>query len=248
VSAISVERLLLTYRPLLRMDSRERWYPIDATALIASAVLCSREGNEITAVPTLDTLRSGSYPDGTPAHSGDYLRLPDGGWRGRASHYAIVPPLVYGHAVDDGRGAWLTYWMCYLRNETPMTLGRGAHQSDWERLVVECRDGQPVRVAGSQHQSAEVRDWAAVEKFDGRPVIYPRLGTHAVAFQSGWKWLGGSFDIGNGRRTINPALEILSPESHPWMDWPGMWGHTPGFVVRGPLRSRTAAGLLATAT
>jgi hypothetical protein len=240
--------LLHTLRPLLRMDSRDRWSPVSAEAFCRLAVLRTEKGRVIDPAPSLASLRR-VYADGTPARPGDYLELPHSDWRGIARDVASEPPLLYGQAIEDGEDVWLQWWMCYVRNDTPMTLGNGAHQGDWERFAVLIRDGFIIRAVGSQHKVAEGHGWMNVEKHDGRPVIYPRLGTHAVSFSPGWAWLGGSFDIGNGRREIDPAVEIISPESHPWTAWPGRWGLTKkrgrvqDFIVRGPIPSRTPAKL-----
>ena len=236
--------------PMLRMDSRDRWTPVSAETFCHLAVLRTEKGRVIDPAPSLASLHRGVYEDGTAVRPGDYLELPHSDWRGIAHDVASERPLVYGHAIEDGEDVWLQWWMFYVRNDTPMTLGRGAHQGDWERFAVLLRDGAPIRAVGSQHRIAEGHGWENVEKQeDGRPVIYPRLGTHAVAFSPGWTWLGGSFDIGNGRREIDPEIEIISPVTHPWMTWPGRWGLTKkhgrvqDFVVLGPLPARHPAKL-----
>jgi hypothetical protein len=210
------------------------------------------DGTRVTReCPTLESLTPNRYADGLLVSAADMLSLPKtDALRGEVNrmlaHHPELGDLVYGTTVMDRQDVWLTYWMCYPRNDTPMTLGRGAHECDWERLCILVRDGAPVLAVGSQHRGAEQRAWKDVELEDGRPVVYPRWGTHAVAFQRGRKWLGGSMDIGNGRRLVDPMVEEITPVSHPWMEWPGRWGATPGYVVRGPLSSRTPMRLLAT--
>lgn len=53
-------------------------------------------------------------------------------------------------------------------------------------------------------------------------------------------------DICNGRRPIDPVVEVLTPDTTPWMNWPGLWGDvTTGHIIRGPLTHRTPALLAA---
>jgi len=242
--------LLHELRPWLRMDSRDRWRPGSAELLTKPGVLVVQ--GYTTVAPSLVDLAPQVYADGALATSRDYLSTVPRGLRRHVDRLRSEMPeprdLVYGHVVEEHPGVvWLQWWMAYPRNDTPMTLGRGSHHADWERLAVRLLDGKPDLAVGSQHRAGEVRAWADVELDDGRPVVYPRWGTHAVAFEPGWKWLGGSFDVCNGRRVIDPAVEVLGP-STPWRDWPGLWGDVKtGHVIRGPLSHRTPALLAAAA-
>lgn len=242
---MNTTRLLRELCPVLRMDSRDRWQPCSAEVLCHLSTLHDATGRVIDPHPTLARLGP-TYPDGTSARADDYLALRDD-WRRILRSADPGPPLVYGEVIEDGADTWLQWWMFYPRNDTPMTLGRGAHDADWERFALLTTAGEPVLGLGAQHREAEARRWADIERRDGRPVIYPRFGTHAVAFERGWKWLGGSFDVANGQRQVDPVIEIITPDVDPWTQWPGMWGHTKKFVVRGPARGRTPAKLLQTA-
>jgi hypothetical protein len=241
---MTIDRLLRDLSPLLRMDSRDRWQPCSAQVFCNLSTLHDATGRVIDAHPTLARLGP-VYPDGTRALATDYLALRDD-WRTVLRDSGPVRPLIYGEAIEDGLDTWLQWWMFYPRNDTPMTFGRGAHDADWERFAVLTRGGAPILGLGAQHRDGEERPWPAVELHAGRPVIYPRWGTHAVAFERGWKWVGGSFDITNGGRQIDPVVEIITPEADPWTQWPGVWGDPKRFVVRGPVRRRSPAKLLQT--
>ena len=89
---------------------------------------------------------------------------------------------VYARVKPDGGRVWLQYWLwCYYNPKH--LLGFGKHEGDWETAMVIVRNGQPIAVACSQHESGEQRDWAHVETRGNRPVLYVAVGCHALYFE-----------------------------------------------------------------
>lgn len=77
----------------------------------------------------------------------------------------------------------------------------------------------------SQHHSGGSRMWWDVELRDGRPVIYPALGSHANYFKP-VEQVPEIGDTGDGEGEALDSIEWRS--FGPWAKWGGRWGNSTG--------------------
>ncbi|KAI1743064.1 hypothetical protein F4680DRAFT_410919 [Xylaria scruposa] len=56
----------------------------------------------------------------------------------------------------------------------------GDHIGDLEHSIVRFQDGKPKTVFLSRHASASIHKYESMQKLEGRPVIFPGKGTHAL--------------------------------------------------------------------
>ncbi|CCF59409.1 hypothetical protein KAFR_0G03760 [Kazachstania africana CBS 2517] len=84
--------------------------------------------------------------------------------------------------VDKGNGWVDAFWFFfYAFNNGPTVLGNGpwgSHLGDWEHCVVRFFNGQPKAIYMSQHSTGSAYDFNALEKFNGRPLVFSAKGTH----------------------------------------------------------------------
>jgi hypothetical protein len=143
-------------------------------------------------------------------------------------------PVAYERATGD----WRQWWLAFARNDQDRGILRtGRHAGDWEMVQVRlAADGRPVEAVYAQHSGAERCPWAAVEKRDGRPVVYLANGSHAAYFRPGVRdrtWPDPN-DEADGRGAVAvPETEPLGP----WSDWPGRWGNARAGWVPGEMDS-----------
>jgi hypothetical protein len=160
-------RLLESLCPVLRYDSRERYFADSA----ASFVQNSFDGGPMTAYRTrllradgtkiadaggalsLDFLAAGKYADGQPVRDDDRLDAgPEPVADSRRMHLDdAISDVVYGRvAARRGGGLWLQFWLFYFHSAKGLpgvtaadgVLGAGLHQGDWELVQVGIPQGQ----------------------------------------------------------------------------------------------------------
>jgi hypothetical protein len=197
-SAQERAELARRFAPVLRYDSRELFRPIPRSAYVSRAQLKEQEGRFLRVLnprPTTDDL---------PAEPGTCTRIRSCSYfldiRGvepdppKDSQRAYAPierqllrdgakPTVYSHVTRyEATGEYaVQYWFLYLFN-----FRLNEHESDWEQVTVHLdADKNPVDVFLSAHEGGNDRSWDGVDKQDGRPVVYPALGSHANYFRSG---------------------------------------------------------------
>jgi hypothetical protein len=241
--------LLARHRPLLRYDSLES-FRADSVATICDLAAAGRcnslhraDGALIAAAAPaagearleLDFLRGASYPNGEPAHRGDYLDECGGAhaadalaMRRREGHADVV----YGRARHDNEGRlWLQYWFFYYYDDKGL-LGLERHEGDWEMVQLRLNpEMAPEAATFARHAGAERLSWDEVELADSGEgpalVVYPARGSHASLPRA------GSFEApvvpdhndGLGPR-LRPALTAIADDGPSWVLWPGRWGAT----------------------
>ena len=105
------------------------------------------------------------------------------------------------------------YWFFWIYNEW-----NNLHEGDWEMMQIVFEAGSPaealtvdpVRVGLTQHEGAERADWADVQMRDGRAVVYPAGGSHAMFFEQD-RFLGKSADAGFGCDDTRGAHDVHRP-------------------------------------
>lgn len=131
----------------------------------------------------------------------------------------------YRRQVVGGGLTWVQYWLWYLYNPKVILDVTGKHEGDWEFVQVGYAGDQPVCVTCSQHHSGGSRMWWDVERRDGRPVIYPALGSHANYFAT-TEQFPGIGDRADGKGETLAAIEWR--DFGGWATWPGLWGNSTG--------------------
>jgi hypothetical protein len=184
------------FAPVLRLDSRELFVPIDAGAYLSATNLDSRLKRLVALVkarPSLDDLTAKvacaalappcalfldvqgvEPPHGRPR---DYDRvenqlLGDGARR-----------IVYSHVTRyKGSGEYaIQYWFLYFFN-----YRLNEHESDWEQITIHLdKDKKPLEAFFSSHASGQKRVWARMERSGDHPVDYVAEGSHANYFAPG---------------------------------------------------------------
>jgi hypothetical protein len=141
----------------------------------------------------------------------------------------------------------IQYWFFWIYNEW-----NNLHEGDWEMMQVvfeatspeQALATDPVQVGLSQHEGAERADWSDVEIRDGRPVVYPAGGSHAMFFDQD-RFLGKSADAGFGcddtrapTTFVDPAVIMLpavdATGDDAWLQWTGRWGERHPSFKNGP--------------
>ncbi len=197
-SAEERAELARRFAPVLRYDSRELFVPIPRSAYLSRTQLKEQEGRFVRvlrALPTIDDLPEAPGTCTRIRNCSYFLDVrgvePDPPTESQRAYAAIerqlrregVKPTVYFHVTryDDTGEYAVQYWFLYLFN-----FRLNEHESDWEQITVRLdEDKNPVDVFFSSHEGGETRAWEAVDTLDGRPVVYPALGSHANYFRSG---------------------------------------------------------------
>jgi hypothetical protein len=141
----------------------------------------------------------------------------------------------------------IQYWFFWIYNEW-----NNLHEGDWEMMQIvfeagspeEALDTEPVRVGLTQHEGAERADWVDVQMRNGRAVVYPAGGSHAMFFEQD-RFLGKSADAGFGcddtrapTTFIDPAVIMLPADDatgdDAWLQWVGRWGERQPSFKNGP--------------
>ena len=119
---------------------------------------------------------------------------------------------------------WVQYWLWYLYNPKRVFV-TGEHEGDWEFVQVGYAGELPVCTTCSQHHSGGSRMWWDVELRDGRPVVYPALGSHANYFKP-VEQVPEIGDTGDGDGEVLDSIEWR--DFGPWAKWNGRWGNSTG--------------------
>lgn len=239
--------LLASYQPLLRFDSRERFFPVsvaDWVGVQATRLLRSTGeviSSDLSKTPLqIGALNRDVYPNGLDVRNTDVLAYPHGIARKvkhqnsrLQDHHKSV---VYGRQASDRHGRiWLQYWWFYAYNEFGLVkdwIRAGDHEGDWEMAQIRLdTESKPDIVMYTQHRVAGVRTWKNVQKDrqTGRPILFVANGSHAGYFQRGPHWNGFYREPANGRGQQLDQELVVVDQSNPefrWLEWPGHWGGT----------------------
>jgi hypothetical protein len=220
---VSDQELLRRFSPVLRYDTHEQFFadhPGDFVGL-PSVTLAGRP-------VTLADL------DGPRGRCDTELHLQDADrdYRRQARSGHDDPALrdrIFGRVATDHDGRrWLQYWFWYLYNDAGLGGRFGLHEGDWECIQLRLGDGEPDRAVYAQHDYAETRPWAEVERDAGAaPIVYPARGTHASYFERGVHRTEFWWDIADGEGiAVRPTLIEIEDPPAGWLVWPGRWGDT----------------------
>lgn len=244
-------KALNRYRPVLRFDSGEDFYPLSVSALTNNV------GNRLTRDDDrtiaerkpggkgLNTgyLRGGKeYPNGAAIESSDKVierhdnkddYFQDAAKLQSDSRYRdrIYKRLILTR--DDGKitGAWLQYWIYYYYNDFPIGPRGGDHEGDWELVQIKLDPlAKPVYAVYSQHDGGSKCVWRKVQTDGLRPIVYVARGSHANYFRKGAHDQDRFID-GMKRRSIN-HFRPIGNNSPAWLNWPGYWGSTKGTIPK----------------
>jgi hypothetical protein len=186
--------------PIFIFDSRERWYPVGVEE-------------------SLDAVEAKFYdPDGRRTLAWH----PDGGRIDMpADMKPPTLPAVGYHRVKGAAGLrWYQWWLWYLYNPKQY-VGFGEHEGDWEFVqVAYTRDGEPVLVTCSQHQTGGARCHWDTETRDDRLVVYVARDSHAAYFAP----TRTAEDVADGEG--EELGEIEWREFGDWATWRGRWGNS----------------------
>lgn len=241
-------KALIKYRPILRFDSGEDFFPLKADAITNNVGnRLARDNNQTIAErqPGGKELRIGylrggtSYPNGKEIRNddriierhenkGDYFddaaRLQsDSRYRDRIYRRLVLTK------DNDGRvtGAWLQYFFFYYYNDFPIGPRGGDHEGDWELAQIKL-DPQaiPVYAVYMHHGKASKCVWRKVNTVGSRPIVYVARGSHASYFRAGAHG-NDAYNDGDKHRNIS-HFRPISNSATPWINWPGFWGGTRG--------------------
>ena len=183
------------FAPILKLDSKELFVPIDLASYVSTTNLDERVGKKLFVLqdsPTPATLPEVESPC-VRAQGCTYVLDVRGAEppRAAAAYGKIDDELlkhgarltVYAHVLRyDASGDYgIQYWFLYLYN-----YRLNEHESDWEQITVGLdKDQTPKKVFYSSHATGFTRDWNDIEHDNDHPVVYVALGSHANYFHAG---------------------------------------------------------------
>ncbi|MGI8728695.1 MAG: Vps62-related protein [Solirubrobacteraceae bacterium] len=256
--------LLERFQPAVRYDSNEQFFADSAAQYAVNPgnelrrkhtndgdgeVLASAQPRGDTPTLTLSFLGPRTYGDGTRVRKTDLIGVAGKQYRAQYRRLRLDRPdlknVLYARAVEANGRLWLQYWLWYFYNDYQLAFGLGTHEGDWEmvQLRMDEATGHPDLAVYAQHDHAEARPWAKVEKLEAepdRPIIYVARGSHASYFEAGYHRSEAWYDLADGMREApRLRLEILGDDEPVWVRWPGLWGDT---QARGDVESGAPTG------
>lgn len=197
-------------KPLLILDSEEKWRPVAVEDTLTRFGIETRDGR--MRQDGRDVNRINFPASMTPD---DFAGLPDVG---------------YHRALKAGKLTWHQFWTWWPYN--PKTYaGRGEHEGDWELVQFGCSEDGPALASYSQHGGGEKREFWRVT-LDGRfAVVYVARDSHANYFAPE----RDVTDVADGHGV---RLDLSWRPFGDWAQWPGRWGNSQNSP--GPLTSRRA--------
>jgi hypothetical protein len=253
------------YAPVVRLVQQddvcaygEPFIPTDVDVLLGDPTVALRGPWNVTDLidigPTADDLVDRfdyhlDFPGNALSPGCDYNR-----WAQRLTQGS--EPVAYAHVVGEEGKLALQYWFFYPFNDFNNT-----HEGDWEmvQLVFDAGDARaalsadPVEVGYSSHEGAERAAWGdeKLELVDGRPVVYPSMGSHANKYSAAL-WLGSTAEAGVGcddtsgpHRQVSPRVVTIpsdreaAAKAFPWIAFEGRWGELQKAFYNGPTGPNT---------
>ena len=175
-------------------------------------------------------------PDGAHSNEGLFLERRDTIDRNASGLTPLGDEIIAPVFFDLFQAAdgWVRvlYWFYYELN---LWHGFLTHEGDWEHITYyfrpeDFRAGDPPdSVFFAQHNTGEIRNWAALTKEEGHPVVYVDPAGHPTRAS-----VGSPGEFTRKWRTWD-RMFVAIPEA-PWRDFPGAWGEV-GFTkhTTGPL-------------
>jgi len=184
------------FAPILRLDSRELFVPVERSVYLSATALEKRDHGKLTILdenPEVDELPTsaegctakvrcaifldveGAEPlrSKPPAYDKIEERALAGGKR-RTVHVHVTQ-------YDDSREYAIQYWFLYFYNHR-----LNQHESDWEQITLRLdSEKNPVEAFYSSHEAGTRKLWSKLEHVGDHPVVYVSQGTHANYFTGG---------------------------------------------------------------
>jgi hypothetical protein len=200
--------------PIFVFDSHEAFLPLAVESVEAvPATLVTIAGDD-----------GGKVSLGSLPAEGGRMNFPPNPKRYEEEMQKRFGGVGYRREVAGGGFTWVQYWLWYLYNPK-LVVVTGDHEGDWEFVQVAYAGDTPICMSASQHHSGGSRMWWDVERRDGRPLIYPALGSHANYFEP-VDQLPEIGDRSDGKGAVLDEIEWRDFGS--WATWPGLWGNSTG--------------------
>ncbi len=161
---------------------------------------------------------------------GKELPIGDPDWVGGEGQGA---PVYYHYDRDSGR---IDYWFWRRYNDF-RNKGIQVHPGDWEGVSVQLgSDGRPSHVGYRQHGPISALPWDEARRVDGRPAVWPALGSAASYPKPGSydEAEGPLNDLAGGKPgetniEVDAGLNLQDADAQPWADEDQRFGSTPGW-------------------
>ncbi|KAH0545431.1 hypothetical protein FGG08_000432 [Glutinoglossum americanum] len=187
-----------TYAPLVYLDQNELYLPSDIQAQLnntyaalnftaiknAPSPLLLSNVDQLNAIGNCDVDNFDACPV--------YLTSKDNVTTDPPWLYGVLPDptthetvgarscaiIVYDHG-DGMVDAFYMYFYAFNLGNTVLGQTLGNHVGDWEHTMLRFKDGKPVSMWYSQHDSGQAFTYESLSKNGTRPIVYSALGTHA---------------------------------------------------------------------
>jgi hypothetical protein len=200
--------------PILRLDKRERWKPVDVERSLGvhgydwNGGWTNKDGKIVSRID----LPSSMKPD----------------------DFAMLSPTGYHRVAKGGGLHWHQFWTWWPYNPKKYA-GYGEHEGDWEMIQLGCLDeagDEPVLMTCSQHDGGEKREyWRVTIDENKQPIVYVARDSHANYFEP-------MRDVTDQADGAGAHLALEWHDFPAWALWPGQWGNSANSP--GPLAVRRA--------
>jgi hypothetical protein len=203
--------------PILRLDTHERWKPVDVERSLG--------------------VHGYDWNGGWTNKDGKIVSRIDLPSSMKPEDFDMLAPTGYHRVVHGGGVPWHQYWTWWPYNPKcyPPRSGVGEHEGDWEMVQIGCLDDdgdKPLLMTCSQHDGGEKREfWRVTLDDNGQPIIYVARDSHANYFEP----MRDVTDRADGK---GAQLALEWREFPAWALWPGQWGNSANSP--GPLSVRRA--------
>ncbi|TVY89114.1 putative vacuolar protein sorting-associated protein [Lachnellula willkommii] len=196
LSDTAIPEYVLTYAPLVFLDTGDEFYPSDMAAHVSNThptmnftpVKDDPEGLTLDNLNTLNDLGGDSiYLTSTTLLTKlpNYLHGQKPDKKTLQTENAVSCVIALANKEDGILDAFYIYF--YTFNDGPTALGRkvGNHLGDWEHNMIRFKNGEPQAIWYSQHEYGEAFTYDAVNKIGKRPIGFSAKGSHANYAVSG---------------------------------------------------------------
>ena len=184
------------FAPILRLDSRELFVPVDRSVYLSATALEKRDHGKLTVLdedPGVDELPTSAEGCTAKVRCAIFLDIegvePP---RSKPAAYDAIEeraltggdhPAIHVHVTqyDDTGEYAIQYWFLYFYNHR-----LNQHESDWEQITLRLdSEKKPVEAFYSSHEAGTRKTWSKLEHDGDHPVVYVAQGTHANYFTRG---------------------------------------------------------------
>lgn len=184
------------FAPILRLDSRELFVPVDRSVYLSATALEKRDHGKLTVLdddPEIGELRTSAEGCTAKVRCAIFLDV-EGAEppRSKPRAYDAIEEralaggkhrTVHVHVTQyDGSHEYaIQYWFLYFYNHR-----LNQHESDWEQITLRLdSEKHPVEAFYSSHEAGTRKAWSKLEHDGDHPVVYVAQGTHANYFTGG---------------------------------------------------------------